>query len=264
MIINIFKNELIRSYNENKRLQKNINIIKENRLFNKVKDTIKQIKDKSLDLITDKSLDLIKDKSLDLITNNLCKNNLLKNKLETIEYLIYKINNFITSEISIPIINFNFNVPQYYGGINNILELKKLGKKIKKEEFICYIENNFIPFVFTNIEKDEIKKILGEEIFLKIQNFIDEIKKEENNSEYLKRIKCIDIRNIESRIVEDNLSKELITKFQCKFFVSFFKIGYKNLISKIKNFNIAIKSNCMIGNEYPEISDFQYSPLNYS
>ncbi|RVD93003.1 hypothetical protein TUBRATIS_004730 [Tubulinosema ratisbonensis] len=221
-LMNIFKNELIKCYNETPRLGKNINKVFLQIDKNKYNNPLLLITIPTL-----KGLSIFT-KSCDTLINQVSVPFI--DKIENLtDCLNYKwLEKFST---------FFKNNPKETNFFQNVKESSFLKNELEKS--ISFIEKEFVPSLLcciTNIKK--CKMNLREDHLQKLYNLKENLLNEVNrHNPVLSKVTCVDYRNIETNL-KDNF---LITECETQFCVSFYKSNSTRICKRYFNHKLILK-----------------------
>lgn len=288
-VFEVFKNELKKSYAENERLQRNIQD-----LYFSLKNNLRgypayHIAHNTLNACyaTSKSFDALAKTLLRPISTKIM--HITTPFFEDISLppafykkgLFWNTNNLI----------HKIEIPQYYGGIKifgplRVQEIQKLkpqmnsGKrssgsiksiwdsitaKMDQERYISKIENQVIPYVLYNIyEKDPLKGIACEDVLPVLENFKYLLRNSvKNDDAFLLKARCIDIRNLESKVLKSMGKLVVHSKMYARFKITYYdRKGH--MVSKFANYDFLLKfSHFFDSQEAPELLEIHFEPMKY-
>lgn len=181
-------------------------------------------------------------------------------------------------------------IPQYYGGVRSVVSLNKrrfiprntsteysntLARKLAtlvdevynrmlQEKYIRFVENEVIPHIFSNInELHCIKEVFAEEQAEVFEGFKDMLRRNELPRAYvLFRVHCMDIRGLESRVEKNTEGLGVASKMNTRFALMCHGEGMRRTV--FVNYEFVLKFNHFFDEERaPLLVEAHFEPLKY-
>lgn len=182
-------------------------------------------------------------------------------------------------------------IPQYYGGIRSIVSLERrrfiprktsaeyrntlarklaaladeIANRMTQEKYIRFIENEVIPYIFSNInELHRIKEVSAEEQAEIFEGFKDMLKRNAlPGASSLFRVHCVDIRGLESSVERNTEGLCITSKMNTRFALMYHgETGVRRTM--FVNYEFVLKFNHFFDEErVPLLLEIHFEPLKY-
>lgn len=181
-------------------------------------------------------------------------------------------------------------IPQHYGGVRGVASLERrrfvprktsgryknpvarklaaladgVSNRMLQEKYICFIENEVIPYIFSNInELHRIKEVSAEEQAEIFEGFKEALRSALPRASSIFRVHCVDIRNLESRVERSTEGLCVASKMNTRFAVMC--RGEKGVRRALfANYEFVLKFNHFLDEERaPLLVEVHFEPLKY-